>query len=526
VYARTGLSPGRTTALGFTVAATAAAALLAGCGSGSSSNDGGGGGQRRDSVTVAIASNPSLDPARAANQADAIALGGLYDTLVRLDARGEAVAGLASTWRATPNSVAFQLRDDVTCSDGTRLTPSAVAASLRRLVDPATAAPFVGASFGPNSVTVTADDAASSVTVRTSGPWSQLLPGLAMPWAGIVCPAGLRDPRALETRSFGTGPYELQNASPGRRYTLAHRSDYRWGPELGGSTTGTSPQTLQLDVVANESTVVNMLVSDDLDIATIAGPDLDRVARDSAFTVQQRDGGTVWLAFNEQGTSMEDEALRRGVAQAIDRDAFTNAATFGRGEVLPSVVGPTIQCFDEAAGARVPALDPAAARAALADAGTVRIIGTTQLAGGAGQEYIQAALSEVGVDARLQNSDTAAWSQTLTSGRGDWELSVVPALNPAGSIIIPISQTTGAGPPRGTNYGGAQNPQATAGLGRAISQVGAESCAAWGEVQQSLNDRVDVLPLSTLPVSIVSREGVSVVAPQGGLPDLGSIRVQ
>ncbi|MCW3016772.1 MAG: extracellular solute-binding protein family 5 [Solirubrobacterales bacterium] len=521
---RTGLAPGRTTTLGLIAAATAGAVLLAGCGSGSKGNDGGG--AARASVTMAIASNPSLDPAKAANQADAIALGGLYDTLVRLDARGEAVAGLASSWKATPTSVVFELRNDVTCSDGTKLTPSAVAASLKRLVDPATAAPFIGASFGPNKLTVTPDDAAGRVTVTTSGPWSQLLNGLAMPWTGIVCPAGLKDPKALATGSFGTGPYVLQSAAPGRRFTLRHRSNYTWGPKLGASEAGTPPKTLLLNVVANESTAVNMLVSDKLDIALLGGPDLKRLDGDSAFTVAQKDGGTVWLAFNQQGTSMKDEALRRGVAQAIDRAAFANAATFGRGKVVPSVVGPTIQCFDATAGDDVPKLDAGAARAALGKAGTVRIIGTTQLGGGAGQEYVQAALREVGVDAKLRNTDTATWSQTLTGGKGDWELSVVPALNPAGSIIIPISQTTGAGPPKGTNYGAAQNPQAAAALGKAVTQVGPKSCAAWGQVQHALNARLDVLPLSTLPLSIVSRKGVSVLSPQGGLPDLGSIRVQ
>jgi peptide/nickel transport system substrate-binding protein len=504
--------------------AASGAALLAGCGgSGSKTN---GGGQTRTTVTMAIGSNPSLDPAKAANQADAIVLGGLYDTLVRLDAKGRPVAGLASSWKATPTSVAFTLRDDVTCSDGTKLTPTAVAASLTRLVDPATAAPFVGASFGPNKVTATGDDAAHRVTVTTSGPWSQLLPGLAMPWTGIVCPAGLRDPKALLTGSFGTGPYVLQSAAPGRRFTLKHRDAYKWGPQLGVSTAGKPPRSLQLNVVANESTAVNLLVSDKLDVALLGGPDLKRVDGQSGFTVTQRDGGTVWLAFNEQGTSMKDQALRRGVAQAIDRAAFANAATFGRGKVIPSVVGPSIQCFAASAGSAVPQHDTAAARAALGKAGTVTIIGTTQLGGGAGQEYVQAALRSVGVDAKLRNTDTATWSQTLTAGKGNWELSVVPALNPAGSIIIPISQATGAGPPKGTNYGAAQNPQATAALGKAVTQVGPASCAAWAQVQQALNARLDVLPLSTLPLSVVTRKGVSVLAPQGGLPDLGTIRVQ
>lgn len=522
MYARrTGLPPGRCTALGLIAAAAGMAALLAGCGSGSN----GKGGQGRSSVTMAIGSNPALDPAKAATQADGIALSGLYDTLVRLDDKGNVIAGLASSWKTTPDSVALQLRSDVTCSDGTKLTPSAVAASLTRLVDPATAAPYIGASFGPNKVTATADDAAGRVTVKTSGPWSQLLPGLAMSWTGIVCPAGLKDPKALLTKSFGTGPYELQSAAPGRRFVLRHRSGYTWGPKLGGGAAGTPPKTVQLNVVANESTAVNLLVSDKLDIALLGGPDVKRVGS-SAFTVTQKDGGTVWLAFNEQGTSMKDEALRRGVAQAIDRAAFADAATFGRGKVIPSVVGPSIQCSDVAAGAAVPKPDAAAARAALSKAGTVTIIGTTQLAGGAGQEYIQAALSKVGVDAKLRNTDTATWSQTLTGGKGDWELSVIPALNPAGSIIIPISQTTGAAPPKGTNFGSAQNAQAGAALGKAITQVGAQSCAAWGQVQQALNARVDVVPLSTLPLSIVARKGVSVLAPQGGLPDLGTIRVQ
>jgi len=90
---------------------------------------------------------------------------------------------LATSWRVTPGSATLTLRKDVTCSDGTPVTASVVAASLRRLGAPETRAPYAVRTFGVGGYTVTADDAGGTVTVTLNRPFSDVLLGLAMPWS-------------------------------------------------------------------------------------------------------------------------------------------------------------------------------------------------------------------------------------------------------------------------------------------------------------------------------------------------------
>src|SRR5689334_13341995 len=53
-----------------------------------------------------------------------------YDPLVNLQPNGSFASGLAEKWTADARSATFTLRPGVTCSDGTPLTASRVAAAI------------------------------------------------------------------------------------------------------------------------------------------------------------------------------------------------------------------------------------------------------------------------------------------------------------------------------------------------------------------------------------------------------------
>src|SRR5262245_10303269 len=51
----------------------------------------------------------------------------IYDTLLALDPdTNEPIAYLAKSWTQSPTEVAFTLRDDATCADGAKVTPTVV----------------------------------------------------------------------------------------------------------------------------------------------------------------------------------------------------------------------------------------------------------------------------------------------------------------------------------------------------------------------------------------------------------------
>jgi peptide/nickel transport system substrate-binding protein len=153
----------------------------------------------------------------------------------------------------------------------------------------------------------------------------------------------------------------------------------------------------------------------------------------------------------------------------------------------------------------------------------VRVIGTTQLAGGAGTAYVQAALQAAGFKTTLTNRDTTTWADMLYSGKGDWDLTVMVVQNIARTVAVPASLLSGSPPPAGTNLAAIDDPDFTAALRTAASTLGTRSCDALKEAQRALVKSIDILPLATLPLQVATAPGVRVQAPSG-LIELGSIR--
>ena len=54
-----------------------------------------------------------------------------YDRLLYLSPGGKLEPYLATSWKTTPDGAVLRIRKGVTCSDGTPMTPSVIADSLR-----------------------------------------------------------------------------------------------------------------------------------------------------------------------------------------------------------------------------------------------------------------------------------------------------------------------------------------------------------------------------------------------------------
>jgi oligopeptide transport system substrate-binding protein len=87
----------------------------------------------------------TLDPHRAVTTSEQILSTALFQGLVRRDTSGALAPGLAEHWTVSPSGLEYQfhLRRDLKWSDGKRIDAAAVVRSLKRALDPATAAPFV-----------------------------------------------------------------------------------------------------------------------------------------------------------------------------------------------------------------------------------------------------------------------------------------------------------------------------------------------------------------------------------------------
>jgi peptide/nickel transport system substrate-binding protein len=67
----------------------------------------------------------------------------VYDNLAAVGPEG-LLPNVASEWEVTPTAVTYTVRDDVTCSDGSRLSLDVIKRNFDYVLDPANESPLAG----------------------------------------------------------------------------------------------------------------------------------------------------------------------------------------------------------------------------------------------------------------------------------------------------------------------------------------------------------------------------------------------
>ena len=437
-----------------------------------------------------------------------------YDSLVNLAPDGEIVTGLAEDWQVTAKGAIFTLRSGITCSDGTELTASQVAKSLRWVGDPANQAWFYGALTPPTAYRVTADDAAGTVAVKLDSPFGFLLQtlGSSVP---IVCDGGLKNPESLTTESNGTGPFVLDSVS-GDAYTFTKHEGYEWGPDGASTADEGTPDELVFKVVPSETTAASLLQSGDLNAALVGGPDFKRL---EAAGLEHAETSTLigQVQFNvREGRVTADEVVRRALTQAVNLDELTNVQTGGRGSRATSLLSenPAICPGDVTSG--LPDYDQRAAERALDDAGWVRIGGgarskngtslvvdlhypTAAVGSKAAAEFLAARWKEIGVETKLSGDNNSALQQAIFK-TSDFDVYMAGQQSNLPSTLMPF--VSGAEPPTGFNIPGAHNTDYDRLAAEALTKPGKESCGLWNEAAEALVDDLVLVPYASNPTTI------------------------
>jgi peptide/nickel transport system substrate-binding protein len=466
----------------------------------------------------------SFDPALGASFQDAVVIWSMYDTLVALDESGEYVAGLATDWDVSASEGVFTIRDDVTCSDGEELTGEVVANSLNRFFNPDTAAPFLSNVIGAgNSATASADG--QTVTITLDKPFSGLLSGLTVAYTGIVCSKGTDDPESLTTGSNGTGGYVADSQVAGASYTFKSREEYAWGPEFEGiPTEGARPATLIMQVTEDQNTRANLQTTGEMEIAAYTSDAWERVTEQEGWTSTVSQQSDTFLVFNHtEGHPTADLEVRKAIAQAIDVERLNDVQSYGAGEPITNLGQSTYECYDESASDYMPTYDADAASEVL-DGLSLRVNGTTLLAGGDGNTYVQSALQEAGAKVEFENLNNQQWVSGLFTPLNNWDVTILVFANTSSNLISGANFFTGAVPPDGANLSAVVNPEADEQLAIARETTGEEGCAALAEFNRLLLENVDVMPLATAPATVVFAPGVT-AAVSKGFVRAGTIRI-
>lgn len=458
-------------------------------------------------MTIAINEDPgNLDPQNTVLAVDGQLAAFAYDPLVNENGAGKPVSGLAQTWQQSGNSYRFTLRPGITCSDGSKLTATTVAANFSYLADPKNKSPLLGL-YVPPGLTAVGDNAARTVTLTLKGPFPFFLSGISS--VAIVCQKGLAHRALLAQHTDGTGPYQLTTAVPGASYTYAVRPGYSWGP--GGASTKAAgmPSTVAFKVVTNTGTAANLLLNGQVNIASIGQADAPRVnAAGLPHHDLLRPAGEMF--FNEShGHPTADPRVRRALVMAVNLSQLGKVLTSGAGQPSQGMVTVSPKpCAGDPVRANLPAHNLAQANALLQQAGWVKgadglrhkggqtlslqlMYGSTLDNDASAAELAVSQWRAAGVKVTAVAKPVTQISTTLFS-TGTWDISWAPLTVQFPSQLVPF--LSGPVPPNGTNFGHVSNP----GYDRLSQQASAMSntsgCPHWLAAEADLVRNADVVP--------------------------------
>lgn len=485
----------------------------------------------------AEASDPgNLFPYQTVSQSAVTFFAFTYDTLVNFDLKGQVVSGLADKWHGSPTKATFTLRKGITCADGGTLTAGDVAKDFDYVLNPKNASPWLGLAVPASGVTVSADNATRTVTVKDKTPFSFLMPS-AGTFLPIVCPAELANPAKFAHAADGTGPYKLTSASPGTQYVLKVRKGYDWGPEGATTKPVGLPKKIIIPIVSDETTETNLLLKGQLNTIELAGPNRSRVVHVPGVGLFKIPVAFNWLFFNQRPGHIErDKVVREALTMAVNLHTLERVATGGLGsaatELVPSKTNP---CQYNSVNKVFPRSDLKKARGLLTKDGWVLSHGVRMKHGQAlditlldatdegasveaANEYLQKQWDALGAKVTLKGVDTDGLIGTILSSAGAWDASQVGiGVNLPSQLVGFLS---GPVPTAGTNFAGINNTTYNKDVAAAERTSGSAGCKLWKSAEKSLFRSYNLVPFATNPIYVAlkgatAREsvGLSAVAP-------------
>ncbi|MGW2183744.1 ABC transporter substrate-binding protein [Streptomyces sp. NPDC001732] len=308
------------------IAVAAGSATLTGCFSGSptESSDSGSSGKR---IRVAHMQPPRSGLSPLSDDAFKLSRWATAETLVRLDADGDAKPLLSTKWRQSGRTWMFEIRDGVTFHDGTKLTATDVVRSLHTA---ATASPkprildgvdLTVQATGPHTVTVTTGEKDPLVPHRLSSPQLSVLAKKA--YSG----------KTVNPLGAGTGPFELVRVNGTSSATLDRYERY-WG---GRAKAAGIDATFVPDGTARAAS----LRAGEADVAE-AVPVSQASLLDEKLITEVPMPRTNTLYLNTSSGPFRSAALRATAREAIDAKTIVKSVYEGRADVADGLLGPAL----------------------------------------------------------------------------------------------------------------------------------------------------------------------------------------
>lgn len=278
-------------------------------------------------LVFAIANDPiSLNPSGTGSGNDTLYVTRqLVDSLLYQNPdTSELEPWLAESYSANDDATVFtfDLRDDVTFSDGTPLTAESVKATFDDIIAAGALSQAVSSFVGYDETVVVDED---TVEVRFATPNAAFPNATASVALGIVGEATLAVPyeqRADGEAVVGTGPFTLDTYTKDVSTVLVARDDYAWAPEALGNDGAAHLDGVTFQVVPEASVRTGGLESDQFDVIGGVQPTDVAIVQAAGLPLVHRanPGISFGLTFNQARPLAGDVVVREAIASAIDAE--------------------------------------------------------------------------------------------------------------------------------------------------------------------------------------------------------------
>ncbi|MHA6628739.1 ABC transporter substrate-binding protein [Pseudonocardia sichuanensis] len=250
------------------------------------------------------------------------------ETLVVLDANGDAQPALATEWaQVDERTWRFRIRDGVRFHDGSELTAAHVATALTAAAQ---------ASPPPrilDGVELTARSEGDDVLVGTADPDPLVPQRLSSPQLSILAPAAYRPDGTVDPLRAGTGPFVL-TAVNGTSGATLDRFDGYWGEPATAS-------GIDVDFVPDGGARAAALRTGTADVVE-AIPVGQVSLLDPALVHEVPMPRTNTLYLNTERGPFANPAVRAAARAAIDRATLVQNVYEGRADVAAGLLGPAL----------------------------------------------------------------------------------------------------------------------------------------------------------------------------------------
>ncbi|GAA4199992.1 ABC transporter substrate-binding protein [Streptosporangium oxazolinicum] len=275
-------------------------------------------------VAADNAAAAGLDPQLSAAAASWNLMSFVYQTLVTVGPGFKAEPLLAEKWETPdPTTYVFTLRDDVSFSNGRRMTADDVVGSMERLLSGNST--WKG-QLGPvKSVEKTAEN---EVTFRMTAPYTPLLGALANMNAAILPMKEIDDKSVDVTKQMlGTGPFVVKEHRQDVSWTFARNPAY-WNKGQP------AVDTLKVEIVPQEATRLAALRDGSAQMSAFVNADTARLLEGvpNVRVATQATSDYHYINLNSRGKVFADQRVRQAINIALDRKQIAEVATGGKSE--------------------------------------------------------------------------------------------------------------------------------------------------------------------------------------------------